>query len=223
MSQRGLQRWAPLAGPIFVALMVIGFVLAGSSPDPDSANSKIASYLADNSEYHRNAASFFVLLAATGFMITFFAVLRSRLVAAEGGLGRLGGLAFGAGIASAVFLFIGICLFISSVLAAHDAGSVALDPGIYRVTQDLGYMIFVGSVVVGSIAVWSTAAVALRTGLLPRWFAWVSVVVGVICLAAIVFIPIFVYWLWIVVTGILLIMRPAPLDAAAGGTSATVV
>ena len=43
----------------------------------------------------------------------------------------------------------------------------------------------------------------------PRWFGWFSVVVGIICLAAFFFFPIFVYWLWILVTGILLFLRPA--------------
>jgi hypothetical protein len=48
---------------------------------------------------------------------------------------------------------------------------------------------------------------ALRTGLLPRWFAWVGVIVGVICLFAIFFIPAFVYWAWILVAS-LLSLRP---------------
>jgi hypothetical protein len=214
MSQRGLQRWGPLAGAVFVALIVIGFLISGDSPNPDASNAKIVSYLGDNSQYDKSVAGFFILLAASLFLLVFFAALRSRLVSAEGGLGRLGALAFGAGIISLVFLVIGICLFISPVFAANDAGKNALEPSVYRVTQDLGYLIWVASVVIGALAVWATSAVVLQTGMLPRWYGWFSVVVGVVCLAAIFFIPILVYWLWILITSILLFVRPAPIAPA---------
>jgi hypothetical protein len=217
MSQGSLQRWAPLAGPIFVVLIVIAFVVGGSSPDSDASNAKILSYLRDDSHTSANGAAFFLLLAGVLFLIVFFAVLRSRLVEAEGPPGHLGALAFGAGVASTVFLVTAIGVFISPIFGAHDAPRHLLDPGIYRVTQDLGYLLWVVSTVVGALSVWATSAVALRTGLLPRWFAWAGVVVGVICLAAIFFIPIFVFWLWILVAGILLATRPAPVAAAVQG------
>ena len=62
--------------------------------------------------------------------------------------------------------------------------------------------------------VWATSAVAFKTGVLPRWFAWVGVVVGVICLAAIVFVPAFVYWAWILVASLLLLRRHAGASTA---------
>jgi hypothetical protein len=210
MSQGALQRWAPLAGPVFVVLIVIGFAVAGSSPDSGDSNAKIASYLADDSHVSQNFVAFLLLLVAALFLIVFFSALRSHLVEAEGPAGRLGTLAFGAGIASTVLLVTAICLFISPVFAADDAPRNILDPGIYRVTQDAGYLIWVMSVVVGALPVWVTSAVAMQTGMLPRWFGWVGVVVGIICLAAILFIPIFIFWAWIVVAGILLARRPAP-------------
>lgn len=217
MSQRSWQRWSPLAGAVFVALMVIGFAIAGSSPDPDASNAKIASYLGDHSKLDKNTIAYFILLAASLFLIGFFATLRSRLVQAEGGIGRFGALAFGAGIASTVFLVTAISLFISPVFAADDAGKNLLDPGIYRITQEVGYEIWVASAVVGALAVWATSVVVLRTGILPRWFGWFGVVVGIISLFAVLFFPIFVYWLWIAVAAILLVLRPAPSAAGPDG------
>jgi hypothetical protein len=214
MSQGALHRWGPLAGPIFVVLMIAGFAISGSSPDPDASNLKITAYLAKKSNYDKNVVAFFILLLALLFLVAFFAALRSRLAQAEGGTGNVAALAYGAGIASAVFLIVAICIFVSPVLAAHDAKKNALDPGIYRLTQDLGYMIWVASVVVGALVIWATSAVALRTGVLPRWFAWFGVVIGVLALLAIFFIPIFLYWLWILIAGILLAMRPAPVAGA---------
>jgi hypothetical protein len=210
MSQGALHRWGPLAGPVFVVLMIAGFVIAGSSPDPDASNAKIAAYIGKDSNFTKNAVAFFVLLAALLFLVTFFAALRARLVEAEGGAGSHGALALGAGIASAVFLILAISIFVSPLFAAHDAKKNLIDPGIYRLTQDLGYMLWVASTVVGALVVWATSAVALRTGVLPRWFAWFGIVVGVLLLLALFFIPIFLYWLWILIAGILLAMRPAP-------------
>ncbi len=209
MSLGKLPRWAPLCGPLFVLLMVLGFIISGNSPAPDDSRAKIASYLGDDSKYNKNIVGYFFVLAAMLFLVGFFAALRARLAEAEAGNGWLAGLAFGAGVASVAFLVVAVSLFVSPVAAAHDAGRDTLDPGIYRLTQDVGYLIWVASVVVGALVVWATSAVALRTGILPRWFAWAGVLVGVLCLVAVFFIPIFIYWLWILVAGVLLYLRPA--------------
>lgn len=204
------QRWSPLAGPVYVVLIFLSYGVAGDSPDNDGSSSEIAKFLGDDSHYNRNIAGYFIMLAAVMFLIVFFNALRTRLLAAEAGLARFASLAFGAGIASAVLLLIGVSTFISPVFTAHDAGSDALDPNFYRLTQDLGYEIWVAATVIGALVLWATAAVAFRTGVLPRWYGWFSVIAGVVLLGAIFFFPMFVYWLWILVTGILLAMKPVP-------------
>jgi hypothetical protein len=213
MRQGRLARWAPLSGPVFVILMIAGFIIAGSSPDSDASDTKIAAYLAKSSNQSHNETAWIILLVAMLFLVAFFGTLRSRLVETEGGIGRFGAMALGAGIASSVFLITAISIFVSPLIAADDAGKNVLDPSVYRITQDLGYMLWVSSVVVGALAVWATAAAVFQTGVLPRWFGWFSVVVGIICLPALFFFPIFVYWLWILVAGILLFLRPATVVA----------
>ena len=79
---------------------------------------------------------------------------------------------------------------------------------LYAFATDAGYFLWIGAVILGALVVWATSAVALKTGMLPRWFAWVGVVVGVICLFAIFFIPTFVYWAWILVASLFLLLRP---------------
>jgi hypothetical protein len=209
-----MQRWAPLTGPVFLMLMIIGFVISGSSPDPDASNAKIASYLGDDGNFGKNAAGFLILLAAVLVLITFYATLRDRVVHAEGGTGRLGALAYGAGIANAVLLVLAIMVFIAPVLAAHDNGNHPIDPGIYRVTQVLGYMVWVASSVLGALVAWAVSAVVLRTRMLPRWFGWLGVVVGVVALFSLFFFPIFLFWIWIAVAGVLLLRQPATAPAA---------
>ena len=41
----GLTRWAPISGAIWVVLMVVAFAVAGSSPDTDDPDAKIAAYM----------------------------------------------------------------------------------------------------------------------------------------------------------------------------------
>jgi hypothetical protein len=75
------------------------------------------------------------------------------------------------------------------------------------VLNDMGYQCWVVGAVIGAIVVWATSAVALRTGLLPRWFGWLGILVGVVQLFALFFFPILLFWLWILVTGALLTWR----------------
>ena len=206
----GLTRWAPISGAVWVVLMVVAFAVAGSSPDTDATNAKIAAYMAKDSNQTKNIVAYVMVAIGILFLIYFYSTLRARLADAEGGIGRSSAaLVFGAGLLSVAFTLIGITLFVSTLLVAQDADKFPLDPGFYRITQDLGYPLWVAGTMVGALVTWGTAAVVRRTGMLPSWYAWFSIVVGVICIVALFFIPIFVFLLWILVTSILLVARPA--------------
>jgi hypothetical protein len=215
------ERFGTLAGPLFTILIVVGFVVGGSTPDPDAPTPKITRYLASKSDYHKNVASFFIVLAAALLLIAFYAALRSRLIEAEGGQGRLAALALAAGAVSTALFTSGIWLFGIASIAAHDAAKhgAILDPGIYRLTQDLGYQLWVGFSALGAIVAWCTWGVARRTGAIAGWFGWVSLVVGVACLASLFFFPILLYSLWIAVAGIVLLRRPATTGAPSAGAT----
>ena len=204
-----LTRWAPISGAIWVVLMVVAFAVAGSSPDTGDSNAKIAAYMAKDSNQTKNIVAYILVLVGILFLTYFYSTLRARLADAEGGLARSSSLVFGAGLLSVAFTLVGITLFVSTLLVASDTDKFPLDPGFYRITQDLGYPLWVAGTMVGSLIAWGTAAVVRATGVLPGWYAWFSILVGVICIVALFFIPIFVFLLWILVTSILLVMRPA--------------
>ena len=187
--------------------MAIAFLVAGSSPDPGDPETEIASYLASDSNQNQNFAAFFIFLAGVLFMLVFFSVLRSRLRAAEGPGGDLAQLAFGSGVASAALWIGAVSFFVAPLAVADDRGSLNAPADHLRVLERCRLPALGRAVVLGALVVWATSAVAFRTGVLPRWFAWVGVVVGVICLVAIFFVPAFVYWAWILVASILLLRR----------------
>ena len=210
MSFERWERWGPLTGVVSVVLMVTAFAIAGSSPDTGDDDAKIASNYDQDSNEVKNMVALHVFFVGVLFMIAFFASLRARLVAAEGEPGRLGALAFGSGVASAVFWVLAVVLFTAPALAANDTSLFHLDANTYRLEQDAGYAFWVAAVMTGALVVWPTSAIAFRASLLPRWFAWVGVVVGIVNLAALFFFPAFLYWAWILLTSILLFSRAGP-------------
>jgi hypothetical protein len=210
------ERWSPLAGILAVAGMIIGFAVGGNNPDTKSSDTKITTYYASHSHQVRQIVAFFIFLAGILFLLWFLSILRTRLVAAEGGSGRLGALALGAGVASAVSWFAAIAFFVGPAVTVNDTSKFHLDPNMYRLMNDTGYLFWVGAVVIAALVVWATSAVALRTGLLPRWFAWLGIVVGILQLFAIFFVPAFIYWGWLVVAALLLTWRPAGWRTPAG-------
>ena len=142
-------------------------------------------------------------------LLGFLAALRSRLVVAEGAPGRLTALAFGSGVASAMLFVIAFAMFSAAAFTANDTGKFRLDPNTFRLVNDLGYVVWVGAVIVAALLVWATSAIALRSGLLPKWFAWLGVVAGILQLLAIFFVPVFIFWGWILITSLLLLFRSA--------------
>lgn len=141
--------------------------------------------------------------------IGFLATLRERIAEAESPTTAMAQLAFGAGIASAALWVIAVMFFAGPGFIAADTGAKDVVPATFRTLNDTGYLAWVGATVIGALTVWAASAVALRTAFLPRWFGWVGVLVGVIQLLAFFFIPAFVFWLWILVAGALLMSRPS--------------
>jgi hypothetical protein len=209
-------RWAPLSGIVAIVLMVVAFLVSGSSPDTSDPDAKILSYLASDSNQTQNIAALFIFFAGVLFLLGFFAALRSRLRAQGEDHGILGTLAYGSGFVSAALWMGAVIFFVAPLLAASDAPSVdqASMATTYRVANDAGYAFWVAAVGLGALVVGATSIIAFRNRSLPRWFVWAGFVVAVLCLLGVFFIPAFVYWAWIVVLAILLV-RPVGADPAA--------
>jgi hypothetical protein len=214
-------RWAPLSGIVAIVLMVVAFLVSGSSPDTSDPDAKILSYLASDSNQTQNIAALFIFFAGVLFLLGFFAALRSRLRAQGEDHGILGTLAYGSGFVSAALWMGAVIFFVAPLLAASDAPSVdqASMATTYRVANDAGYAFWVAAVGLGALVVGATSIIAFRNRSLPRWFVWVGFVVAVLCLLGVFFIPAFIYWAWIVILSILLV-RPVgtvPATAQVGG------
>jgi len=49
-----IERWAPIAGIVFVMCMVVGSMLVGDVPSPNAPQHEIGGYLADSAKHTRN-------------------------------------------------------------------------------------------------------------------------------------------------------------------------
>jgi hypothetical protein len=206
-------RWAPLTGLLSVACSLVGFMFALNQPQDKDSDAKIVAYFTNHSHRVDGVLGFFVFLAGILLLLAFLAVLRERLVAAEGQPGGLSAFAFGAGIASLPLWAVSMLLANAVSFAANESSSFHPDPNTFRLLADTAYFAWVAAVVVSSLVVWATSAVALRTALLPRWYARVGILAGVVQLFGFFFFPFFVWWLWLVVTSILLVRRSSPAPA----------
>jgi Na+/melibiose symporter-like transporter len=198
------ERWGAALGIVGVALWAIGFAFGSQSPDTDSKDdAKITSWFTSSSHQNSQIVAFFVFLAGVLCFICFIAALRERLADAEDPRPRISQLAFGAGLISAAFWILSVVFLTGpAFLASDDASFVTADT--YRVLGTMGYSSWVSATVVGAVVVWATSAVILRTRMLPRWWGWLGILIGVIQLAAVVFFPILLFWVWIAVTSVLL-------------------
>jgi hypothetical protein len=206
-------RWSPLTGPLSVACSLVGVMFALNQPQDKDSNAKIVAYFTNHAHRVHGVVGFFVFLAGIVLLLAFLATLRERLLAAEGQPGRLSALAFGAGIASLPLWAVSMLLANAASFAANESSSFHLDPNTFRLLADTAYFTWVAAVVVSSVVVWATSAVALRSGILPRWYGRLGILAGIVQLFGFFFFPFVVWWLWIIATSILLVRRPRPARA----------
>jgi hypothetical protein len=201
------ERWALLAGVLAVVCSLVGVLHVLNQPQTKDSNAKITAYFADHSHRVQGAVSFFVYLAGIVFLLVFLGALRERLVAAEGQSGRLSALAFGAGVAALPLWGISMLLANAMSFTVSESSAFTVDPNTYRLLGVVAYITWVIALFVSSVVVWATSAVALRTRTLPRWYAIAGIVVGVVQLFGLFLFPFFAWWLWIIVTSVLLATR----------------
>ena len=214
MSFPRWERWGPLAGVLAVVCWIVVMILVAGTPGTDDSDAKITSYYASSSHQSRDLIAFFIFVAGVLFLLGFLAALRSRLADAEGAPGRITALAFGSGIASVALWIVAVSMFTSQSFALEDTDKFVLDPNTYRIINDMGYSVWIAAVIVSAVLVWATSAIALRSGVLPKWFAWLGVLVGILLLLAVFWIPVFIYWGWVLITSLLLVFRRPPARTA---------
>lgn len=214
------ERWGAATGLVSIACSAVAVMFERGTVSAGDTPTRISAYFSDNQQELRTQALLFIL--GLGFTLWFIPTLTSHLGRAEGGQGRLAGIALVSGVTSVGLTFVALVFQIGLATAAHDAGQPALVAIMNAVFTVAGLPL-----VVMLIAV---ALVSLRTRVLPAWLAWLSGVAAVTQLIPVLgvvadsgplasggwlsaYLPYPLYAVWVVCVAVLLI-RAAGTDPA---------
>jgi hypothetical protein len=202
----------PLSGVATVVLTLVAFIVAGEPPDVDAAAPDLVSYYVDNDSDLQFAAAFLALAAF--FFVLFTSVIASLLRGAREPDSVTPYVTFGGGIIFAV----GATIFAG---LTFTAGEIAEDVDVetLRLLNGMEMNMFF-TVAVGTAAFLLGAGVgALKSGLLPRWLAWVAVVLGVLAITPLGFASFVGLGVWTLIVSVMLFMRArsAPAEGARAG------
>ena len=213
MTRSGIERYAPLSGVIFVAVLIICFIVSGSTPSATDSTAKVVSYYNDHGGKEMAAAAIGAL--AVVFLVFWGGVVRSAILRAEGGVGRIGATAFGG------FIIIGVAggLFSAMQFAAADVGDNAtgsapsVSPAAVQALSILSNDLFF-PLVIGTVVAMAAAAIAtFRLGVFPKALGWFSVLIVIVSVTPIGFFGFMGFMLWSLIASILL-FRAQPAAAA---------
>ncbi|HEY6636266.1 MAG TPA: hypothetical protein VIZ61_01155 [Solirubrobacterales bacterium] len=203
--------WTPTAGILAAITFLVGVVMVSNSPDSDDNNAQIIDWYADHGHRVTVIVGAFILAFCGLFLLWFAAGVRQRLRVAEGPEGRLSNVALGGAV-----LCIGLLWAGASLLAAIPAGQslgganalTVSDVGRYLPQAGFGAILLFG--MFGAIAlIDATSVVIWRTGVLPRWLAWLGFICGVVLLFGVFFLPMIALPIWLIAASIVLYRQPA--------------
>jgi hypothetical protein len=202
MVKRGLDRFAPLTGVVFVALIVLAIIIGGETPDNSDSAREIGRYWKD----HDTEQIWTSIIAAWSliFFVWFAASLRGALRRVEDGPGRLSAASF----AGAVIATVGLLLAFSFTFSIAE-GADELSPSALKTLTVLSNGIFLPIAVGFGIFFLATGILAVRSRLLPVWLGWLTIVLGIVCVTPVGFFALLVGLLWILVVSVMLYLGRA--------------
>jgi hypothetical protein len=197
----------PLSGVAFVVVALGGvFVFGGSTPDSDASAAKVVSFYSAHSGRQQVAA--FVLAASVPFLVLFALYLRATAARGVGESaardaiwGRF--LVAGAVIEGAVLLVTALIHF-----ALADAVDHGVSGDAARVLNALDGDSWIAWNSAFGIMMLGAGATVLASATLPRWMAWLALLVGVFLFIPFAdFFALLVSLLWILAASVYLYTR----------------
>jgi hypothetical protein len=204
MSNSRWERFAPLTGVVFFVLIAIVFILDNNTPNADDSTSSVVTYWTD----HSGKATIAGLVGAFAviFLLWFAGSLRGALRRAEGAEGRLSALAFAGLVVVSTAGAIGSNLDFILGTESDDLHSGHAD-FVIQTLSALDADFFFPFVAGLAVTMFATAFCAFRFGALPRWLAWVSLVIGIVLVTPLGFIGFLAAIIWVLVVSIVLYLH----------------
>lgn len=201
MQIDGFRRFLPFTGVLCAIAIVAGMALSGTTPDDGSTTAQFLDYYGSNKTAGLISNFIFANLFAV-FALFFATELRATLRSGEAGESIYSSLAY----AGAIVLAVGVSLGGMVSVAAFAAG----DAGFEAATVALGMLAaysFMPWMVGGAALFLATGIGGLKTATLPKWIAWLSVVMGVLCFTPGGIAVFIIQPIWFVAMAVVLIRR----------------
>ena len=194
-----LRRIAPLTGVAFSVLILVTFLVGGSSPSSNATGEHVISYY---QKHHNAQVAVAFLLAYAAFLGLIWAgSLRSYLRARSDSRS-----AIVVGFAGFVIFAIGMALFSGLTFALTDhtgkyesAAAQALN----ILDDDLFVVLLVGL----ATFMLATGLVIAISGALPKWLGWVALVIGIVSMTPIGWFGLIALIVWSAVVGVWIFIR----------------
>jgi hypothetical protein len=199
----------PLAGALFVILAIVSFIVGGEPPDADEGAAEIVEFYVDNED--SLYAGVYMLGLALLALLLFAAHLRNVLSDAAGGRSTPATLVLVGASILATGAAIDGTLTIALTSTAGD-----IDPASTVALQALWDNDFLPMALGTAVILLSAGIAGVTTGGLPKWLAWIALILGVLGATPLGFVAFIGGAVWIVVTSIVLAMGARPAQPAAG-------
>lgn len=205
------ERLGPASGLVFVAAFLLLFFLFFVPEDllpVDMDAEQIREF------YQAQGAGGYLLMysliaLAGAALLWFTGSLRASLRRIEPAPGRLSGVGFGGGVASATLLLAGGAALLAPFALILNTPERPLDPVMYDVVEGIGFTSINLALIAQAVMIVAASLVILRWGGLPRWFAWVGLVVALaLILNVLYFFGLFVWTGWVLLASVVLLLRP---------------
>jgi hypothetical protein len=202
------ERWAALAGFVYVALFVVAFSL-GIEVGP--SDREILEHYADSSARAREVVAFFCIAGAALAFLLFASGLRNLVARSEPEAGQLAAVAWAGAIGYAVLTLAGNAVSRAPAFAAME-DDFSLDPNTRRLFEDAGLLLLASGAIAAILLVAAISLAAVRYGVLPRWLGWAGFPMAALLATAVSFLGFLVLFLWVLAVSVTLALRRSALS-----------
>lgn len=221
MDDARWERAAGAGGILFVVLVLVSAFLPGTPPMTSDSAKDIAKFFTDNDDAIRQAT--FLGILATLPLVWWAAAICRRLGRATGNA-RLGVMAaIGVTIGAVASGVSGIVYAVVAMLGVDGSGGLNGTKFFYVLGTNLSAMVAIGT----ALLVGSVSAGILRTGMMPKWIAWLGALVALLSVGGsligvsgndavmgLLLASFLGFSLWLVIVSIVMLRTPADAGAA---------